>query len=354
MKDKLRIAVQNPIFIFDDQSRNFNGYNYKFVEKYCDYIFLYARPWHYFKYKKKLKELGWKKKIVLTIIRLNKVADALLCFNGRPYLKPNEMTNKVKVKKIFHVMDFSERIDEISEQMDKGQVDLLLGYCRHDYHSSFFRKFFSKYCGRVIPVSFGYSERFKFIVPFEERKNKCIALGSVNPINDPLINQDGLKDFIAYYSEHEYSHEIRKAVVDHVNEWSNEIDSMLPVYPNTKNPNYNAVDVLNEYSMFLNDASIDKFPPARTYEGIACGCVMVGENLQVFKELGFEDGVNCVLFEQGDYHNMLIKIRYYMDNPQLLKKIQLNSLELAKKFSHESVADTLNIDIVEALEEKVE
>lgn len=348
----MRIIVQNPYYIFEDQQRNFNGYNYKFIEKYCDGIFLYARPWKYFQYRNKLKELGWDKKIYLTLRTANRKSDILICFNGRPYLKKNHPSARYKKIKIFHIMDFSEKTNSVNGAMVQGNVDYLMGYCQHDKYSGFFRRYFTTYIGKVIGVPFGYGERFVYRNPFGSRINKCVALGSVNPVKDPLIQKGNLWEYESYYSGHVYSHELRKAIVDYCNEWKEYIDSMLPVYPETKNNSYDAVEELNKYTMFINDASIDKFPPARTYEGIACGAVMVAENLSVFKEIGFIDNVNCILFEKGNYQEMIAKISYYMSNYEKLKKIQEHSLELSEKFTHKKVAEQLFENIEKIFNEK--
>lgn len=342
---KYRIIVQNPRFIFDDQSRNFNGYNYKFVEKYCDGILLYARPWKYFKYRRKLKELGWNKKIYLKIGQANRHSDALVCFNGRPYLKANKPSAKYIRKKFFHVMDFAEKVEEINKALERGNVDYLLGYCAHDRYSAFFRRYFGNYMQKVISVPFGYADRFENKEKISKRINKCVALGSLNPIVDPLIKTDNLQAFKNYYSDHEYSHEVRKKISENAGFWKDCIDSMLPVYPTTKNNTYDAVEVLNKYSMFINDASVDEFPPARTYEGIACGCVMVAEQLETFKDMGFVDGINCIMFPKGDYDEMVRKIRYYMEHLEELSVIQSKSLELASSFSHKKIADRLYQEI---------
>lgn len=341
----MRIVVQNPYEIFSDQNKNFNGYNYKFIEKYCDGIFLYARPWKYFQYKNKMKNLGWKKKIYLTCGGVNRGADILVCFHGKPYCKPNSPSARCRVVKIFHLMDFAEKTGDLNLAMTKGKVDYLMGYCRHDKHSSFFREYLKSYIGRVIGVPFGYGERFACRIPFADRVNKCVALGSLNPVDDPCMPKGHMEEYKVFYREHTYSHELRRTIVEHRDEWSEYIECLLPVYPETKNFSYDAVGELNKYTMFINDASIDELPPARTYEGIASGAVMVAEDLPVYRELGFADRENCILFQKGNYREMIEKIKYYMSHREELSQIQEKSLKLAGNYSHEKVADQLYADI---------
>lgn len=340
----MKIAVQNPSCLFESQERNFNGYNFEFIRQYCDIIFVTGIRTS-IRYRKKLKELGWKKKVCLSVRSLNRQADVLVCFNGRSYLPFCRPPKGYRGLKIYHTMDYSDNIRASSQALQEEGVQYLMGYCRHDRYSPFFQRFFSAYRDRVIPVPFGYGARFVNRVPFENRINKCIALGSVNPVNDPLMESSSLADYVAFYSEYEYSHPIRKAIVDHLEQWSDCFDSRLPVFPETKNNAYNAVEELNRYTMFINDESIDNFPPARTYEGIACGCVMVCTDSPIYADLGFRDGVNCIMFRKGDYSDMIQKIRHYMQAPSELEEIQRQSLILAESYSHSLVAKRLYSEI---------
>lgn len=345
--NKIRVVVQNPYFIFNEQQKNFNGYNFKFVEKYCDSILLYRSPLDYLKYRRRLKELGWNKKIYLLPSKACSDSDALVCFNGCAYMRINQPPKAYKKNKFFHVMDFTDSISKSSENL--SSANYLLGYCQHDRFSPFFRKYYNNFQDRVIAVPFGYGCRFVNEVPIENRINKCIALGAVNPVDDPLMSGDSLKEYRDFYSSHTYSHEIRKAIVDNIDKWGDCFDSRLPVFPETKNSKYDAVEELNRYTMFINDASLDQYPPARTYEGIACGCVMVAEDLDVYKTLGFINGKNCILFPKGNYDCMLSKIKYFMAHLEELKLIQKESIKLSLNFTHEKIADNLYLDICSKL-----
>ena len=101
----MNIAVQNPSFIFSDQSKNFNGYNYEFVVRYADY--LYITDFRKIKqYHKWVEEHALKIKIIYTPFQLNKFADMLICFNGVPYHPLYRPSLFFKGYKIYHVMDY--------------------------------------------------------------------------------------------------------------------------------------------------------------------------------------------------------------------------------------------------------
>ena len=335
----MKIAVQNPSFIFENQAKNFNGYNYIFLKKYCNVIFS-QDPRKLNKYKNWIKENSLDIEIVCNTFTLNKKADVLMSFNGVPYRFFYRPPKLFRGMKIYHIMDYVFYPSKANRALGQANVRFIMAYCDHFLNDEFFRKYYSQYTSeRIISVPFGYGERFKLVTPFEHRNNKAIALGSVNPIQDKTGGI--LLEYRYFHKNEDFTHKLRRAIVINRDSWSKYIDDLLPTFPETKNPNYDPVIELNKYTMFINDAGLMNFPPARTYEGIAAGCVMVAEELPIWKDLGFKAGENCILFKKGNYDDMLNKINYYMNHFSELKLLQRKSLELSKKYTHESIADKL-------------
>lgn len=354
-ENQIRIAIQNPIFIFQNQKRNFNGYNYLFFQEYVSVIYVtdYKR---YFKYKLKLKELYKKRliknniKIILNPFKLKKESEILINFSGRIDKFLKGLPRIYEGLKVCHLMDYNFNPSKMNKKLEKSKVDYILGYCDHYKNSSFFRKYYPKFQNRIISVPFGYGERFEMKLSFDKRINKAIALGSVNPLND--INNSSLREYEEYFLGERFTHKLRRKIVENREIWNEWIDDLLPTFPETKNPNYLPEDILNNYKMFINDSGLLNFPPARTYEGIASGCVMIAENLEIYKELGFKDGYNCILFKKGNYDEMVKKIKFYMENPQILNEIQKNSLKLSKNFNHKKIAEQLYTNLIKIYLEK--
>ena len=348
MNKEIRIAVHNPIFLLQDQYKNFNGYNYVFTLKYADVLYITDYR-NICEYKKKLKELNREDiRIVYTTTALNRMSDIVIGFSGRVDKLLHCCSAHYHGLKIYHVMDYVYCAHKANNKLKKRKVDYVLGYCNHGKHCGFFQKYYSGYKDKVIAVPFGFGERFKAYKPFNERINKAIALGSVNPIND--AKDKSLKEYAAFFDSEEFTHKLRRAVVLHRDEWREYIDDKLPTHPETKNPFYDPVEELNNYTMFINDAGLMNFPPARTYEGIACGCVMVAEDREIYKDLGFVDSVNCILFEPGNYEQMVSKVEFYIKNPQLLINMHDNSVTLSKKYTHGSVASYLYREVMDKYE----
>lgn len=343
----MKIALHNPFFIFPDQSKNFNGYNFEFLKTHTDIIYL-SKPWDYPKYIKRLKQLNVDKKkyeFIFSLNTLNHKADVLLSFNGEPYLNHFSPPKGFTGMKIWHTMDYVFKATASNNALMDAGVDYLMGYTKHDWYCPFFRFFFASFIGKVIPVPFGYGERFQYINT-KDRINKCIALGSVNPVNDPLCKKETLTEYIAFYKNEYWTHKFRRTIAENISNLQDIVDSRLPINGKTKNANYDPVLELNQYKLFVNDEGLMNFPPARTYEGIACGCIMVASNNKIYEDLGFMNGVNYIGFSKNDLGDFRTKTtQALMDNFDL-SKIKYNSLRLSERYTHQNVAKNLKDTIM--------
>ena len=167
------------------------GITWSFLKKYAGIIYI-AKPWQLHKYTKRLEELGMDPEMytfVFSVRKLNKIADALVSFNGRPDLRCYAPPKGFKGLKVWHVMDYIFNAPLANTSLTKGGVDYVMGYTDHGQFCPFFGKYYIRYTGRVITVPFGYGKRFKCTVPADERVNKVIALEAVNPVNDPLCKK---------------------------------------------------------------------------------------------------------------------------------------------------------------------
>lgn len=348
----MKIAIQNPDFIFSDQNRNFNGFNFSFFKNNVEIIYV-TKPIKIALYIFRMIQLKvniFKYKYIFNVKNLNNEAGVLVSFNEPAYL--NTPPSDFKGLKIWHTMDYNICVIKANKVFEGANVNYLIGYNRHDLYCNYYARYYPKYINKVIALPFGSGNRFKNLISFENRNHKVIALGSVNPVNDPLSKSGTLKEFVKFYGDQIWTHTFRQTIRENLNNLKDIVDSKLPIPPSTKNPSYNPVDELNKYTMFINDEGITNFPPARTYEGIACGCVMVASKNSIYEDLGFVDGINYIAFEKNDLEDFRKKVEYYMTHPDKLKELQKNSLQLAKKYTHKKVAARLYQDIKKIYKEK--
>ncbi|BDI28887.1 hypothetical protein CCAX7_009380 [Capsulimonas corticalis] len=341
----MRVAIQNPNLALD-QSRNFNGYDFEFLRQFKPIIYvpdLRGVPRRY----KALLQLGWKPQEIRFAVgprQLNHMADVLVCFAGTPYDLRNKPPRDFHGLKVFHVMDYVFRAEESHQILADSGVQYVMGYTDHGKYCPFFQKYYPSFCGKVISVPFGYGARFENKLPYADRTPKVIALGSVNPVDDPAVpDRAMLKEYIDFYANVRWTHQWRRILAENEENLANIMDSQLPHFPETKNPDYDAVAMMNQYRMFANDEGLMEFPPARTFEGTAAGCVMVSSDHASYGDYGFLDGVNCVMHRRHDLSDFQEKVRYYIDHPDKLAQISQNSTEMVRtRYSHPQIASDLH------------
>jgi len=288
-------------------------------------------------------KIPWKNiEFIFSISELNKKCDVLLNFNS--HLGKTQFNQRLKRfdgLKIYHLNDYfwNQPGSELNKMLESIGVDYLMGYASHDKHCKYFQKTFKNYIGKVIPVPFGYSERFKVVKPFNERINKAVALGSVNPLR---ILESPVHNYIEpanFYPDECWFHKFRRDIILNKEKLSEYIDSMLPEFPLYKDFSYDLVKKFNDYKLFISCESIYNFSPAKYFEGVASGCVLVCADHDCNKEFGFIDGENCIMYKMYDIDNLIEKIKFYSKNTRLLNEIQQCGTEFVRKnYSHKQIA----------------
>jgi hypothetical protein len=238
-------------------------------------------------------------------------------------------------------MDYVFKAQNAIDALVRGGADFVMGYARHDLYCDFFKKYYSFYSEKVIELPFGSGSRFKSIVPFEQRENRCIALGAVNPVDDPLCNPRTIDEYRCFYQNKKWTHEFRRQLVENEKELGGLVNSRLPHFPETKNSSYDPVMELNQHRFFVNDEGLLNFPPARTFEGMASGCVMVASENPIYRSLGFKDGENYISFKKNDLNDFRCKLEEYIKSPKKSNMLHLKGIELSKNFTHTAIADRL-------------
>lgn len=291
------------------------------------------------------RDLGLDKtEIIFSSKKLFSQVDVLLNFNG---VIDTDMTDTVKNfpgLKIFHIMDYFW-VQPGSEQYTKLKnigVDYLMSYGSPDKYCSYFKKTYPDYIGKVIPVPYGFALRFKNTTPFKKRLQKCIALGSVNPLNRPDAPKPYWSETATFFKKEKWMHKFRKMLADNKRSLLPIMDSLLPVYPQVTDHSYDIVKVLNNYQFFTTCESIYNFPTAKSFEGSAAGSIQVCSTHPCFTDLGFKDGVNCIKHKEFDIKDFKKKITYYLKHQNKLKKIQQNGTKFVRQnYSHPVVASKL-------------
>ncbi|OHA71211.1 MAG: hypothetical protein A3E07_00340 [Candidatus Wildermuthbacteria bacterium RIFCSPHIGHO2_12_FULL_45_9] len=350
----MNIALHNPMF---SGASGLHGWILEFIKAYKPAFYIsdmrYLPRFFYFMHHHHLNPLHFK--LLFSVKELNSYADVLVCFNGHPYRQDSKPIKDFSGLKIYHLMDYTNFPTESNQSLQDTGVNFVFGYARHDLYCPFFQKKYPRYKGKVIPIPFGFAERFQMNVPFEQRKDKVIALGAVNSFSDPVHTVPDfqeLNDFYLARSE-KFMHKFRRMLVEQEQNFLDFMDSKLPHYPQTKDFGYDLVQKFNEYKMFVSCESLLYFPAGKTFEGPSAGAVMICSTHPCFSDYGFEDGINCVKHKEFDLEDFKEKAVYYLENEGKLEEIQKRGTEfMREQYSHPKVAERVFAMVEEKYEKK--
>jgi spore maturation protein CgeB len=147
---------------------------------------------------------------------------------------------------------------------------------------------------------------------------------------------------VEFHRGERWTHRWRRTLLEHADELGDILDARFPVFPETKDFSYDAVEVLNAYAMFANDPGLMAFPPARTYEGVACGTLLVGEDTAVHRDLGFAHGENALLHVPHDTEDFARVVREAIAEPEHLAQVAAAGHRMVhERYTHPAVARTL-------------
>ena len=312
-----RIAVLSPNWSFLSGPKSMHRYAEEFIKAYCEKEVDYEEAKHY-------------------------DGDIIVCFNGRPDIEKNCPPKEFKGIKIIHTMDHVFQADKTLQVLKENEVDYLMCYNSHDIYDRFFRSAYKEYIGKVIPVPFGYNDlRFRSEMGFRSRINKVVALGSVNPVADPLCIAD-VKAYAEFYKDEKFTHKWRRLLAVNTETLSDEMDSLLPIFPETKDFGYDIVQTYNSYRMFTSGESIMHYPSVKTFEGMACGSALICSDHQCYRDLGLIDGYNCIMHEQHNIFDFKKQVNYYQYHMDDLERIANMGKKLVEdKYNPKAIAQKL-------------
>lgn len=295
--------------------------------------------WFQFLRKKALPLTGWD--YVFSDRQMNNY-DIWLSLSGNSALPTTPPPRKFSGMKVHHVMDYSHGAAPARALLHDSKVDYLLGYSSHDRWCSFFRHSFGDFTGRVLPVPFGFSERFVSSTPYHDRLDKCAVMGAVNPVVDPLSDPVEILDYTRFFKDEEWAHAMRAGVRLRLDDLGESVANFMALPPDMRNVRYDSVAEINRHKLFLNDDSIMHYPPARTYEATACGAVMVASDHPVYSEFGWSPSVNYISHRYPDVDSFALSVRNALADKDALAAVRERSVENAQRFSHTKVATGLH------------
>jgi hypothetical protein len=275
--------------------------------------------------------------------------------------------------KVVHLSHYGYHIGLASKYTEAAGIDLFVAENNLAKNSGFFQHYFPWYRKDVHVLPMVPKVRFRRSVPFGDRKNKAMAMGTIT-----LPMTDG--DFRDFFGDDRLQ-PIRHEIFNHAGSLADVIDSYinplkeapdaadagggkasrlvkgagylkekllrivrLPFFISLRNVarilfavccprqgagggekdrSYFKFDVVkryNEYRMFLCPEEVIDLPAIGFVEGMACGAAYIGKRDPMYGDLGMMDKVHYIGYD-GTLEDVVAKIRYYQENEKELEEI---------------------------------
>ena len=245
-------------------------------------------------------------------------------------------------------------------------------------NSKYFNYYFPKYEKEVYTLPFVLKNKFKSNVNIEERKKKCLAIGSfiILDNNPALIDFKNYFNLDTFHPMRKYLYYNKESVSDHIDSFISCVNDDYKEVINTENIKLNRIKFVNKirhlylthfkllvgkreyykfdivklfngYQMFVCPEEICDLPGIGFIEGMACGCLYLGKADSMYSDIGLIDGVHYVSYD-GTIIDLLNKIEFLTSNFSILKKISeegqkyvtsnFNSINVSKLFYNDIIS----------------
>ena len=231
------------------------------------------------------------------------------------------------------------------------QPDVMYNEASFQHGSKIFEYFYGWYKNRFITIPFVFADRFKAKIPFSERKNMAVSVGTVtymhniteiygDPCAQPARKQvkdhaEELSDIIecrnSDYLEDDKSKDVKSR--NPILRFYNQLYNKFFTGHQKQYYSFNMVDKFNEFKMCIVGEEIMGIPGVGFVEGMACGCAYIGQNKGYYEDYGMQEGIHYIGYD-GTLTDLRNKIEYYQ-RPENQKKLELIA-ETGCKFVHEN------------------
>lgn len=213
--------------------------------------------------------------------------------------------------------------------VQKLNPDIIYNEASFQHGSKIFNHFYGWYKNQFITIPFVFADRFKVKVPFDERKNMAVSVGTVtymhnitefygDPCAQPTrkqvkIHAEELKDIIecrnSDYLEDDDTKEIKSSDNKFIGFYKR-LYNRFHTGRQTKYYSFDMVDKFNEFKMAICGEEVMGIPGVGFVEAMACGCAYIGQNHGYYEDYGMQEGVHYIGYD-GSLEDLRAKIEYY-------------------------------------------
>ena len=197
--------------------------------------------------------------------------------------------------------------------------------------NDYFKYHFDWYKKNILVLPFAVDHRFNSNTPFENRKNSCIATGTIINLDEER-NMLRHKDFQLFFGVNVY-HPVRKLIYDLPDNHNIPITSKINLVRgevtanrlrnwarkfSASQKNYFKINFVNEYNAHkfaVIGEELPGFPALGSLEAMACGCTLIAQP-SYYRGLGLKANTHFI-----PYDGKIEGISYAIDQSQNAKKI---------------------------------
>ncbi len=264
-------------------------------------------------------------------------------------------------EKVLHATHFYKSTKKVAENIRKtGTIHMV---AEADLKKSPYFNTFFDFINDVYILPHVLRARYVKMTQFKERKNRCLALGTLVIENESDSSNEDYCNFFKINT----LHPMRKAIFEHQDGTTAFMDSLISVHNEKRlaiakvsnlyrksnifkivydlfflpeGKEYHRIDIVkkyNEYAMFVAPEETIGLPSVNVVEGMACGCAFIGLDHSMYRDSGMMPGENYIAYD-GTFEGLRGTIEYYQKHPEELEVIAMNGYEFAKKrFSEERI-----------------
>ena len=282
---------------------------------------------------------------------------------------PNQFISHPKLgKRIVSLLHFYG-IKEDCLKISDIQPDVLFTAADLRKYSKLYKKNLDDLACNYLLLPFVYEERFRITVPFKERKNKAMAIGTVTYFKN--------EEFKKMYSTYCYQ-PLRKQIYDNKERLSRYIDCYIMPYKEDREKevktgdniflrsyywivnhfnnsqrkyfSFDMVDKFNEYKIAICPEDAQGMPGIGFVEAMASGCAFLGLKYGAYEDLGLIEGVHYIAYD-GSITDLRAKIEYYtsQEHQKELSNIAQNGYEYVKNNFNKEIVAKRFVDYFERL-----
>lgn len=361
---------RGPVYVYVDDYEDFSPENP--VRSFYDWVFLNGLNPFNFRLVQNLSEL-----------RPN---DVLFSFQyghfntySGQFQKPRqgliESLANCKAFKVMHLSHYGYHTKMASDNARQAGIDLFISENNLYKNSAYFRHYYPWYKKNVYVLPFVPAGRFQSQRPFDSRKNRALATGTIAPGSESIERffhnanlqpmrktifekQNELSDVIdSYIAEMIDDNEIQ-GKRDTRSKFQRKLDRKLRSLNHafryvasvtcsylkinrfrpleSRNITYDIVERLNAYKMCVVPEEIIDLPGISSWEAMACGTVFIGKDDPMYTDLGMIDGENYIAYD-GTLEGLGKTLRHWCSKNNELRDIAESGQAFARRITSPQV-----------------